>query len=90
MEYFIHDKKSTLHWGLGIRITDTEAVSVSVQEGGLGIRMGLGIGTGLGIRTKGGLSNRIVRTVVRNSRLSRYPYCADKICTLSESRRGSR
>ena len=37
-----------IHWGLGIRSTDTKAVSVSVQEGSLGIR------TGLGIRTKGG------------------------------------
>ncbi len=46
---------------------------------GLGIRTrgGLDIGTGLGIR--------IVLTVVRIPRLSRYLYGTDKICTLSES-----
>jgi len=71
-----------IHWGLGI-----------CTRGGLDIGTGLGIRTGLGMRTREGLGIRIVLTVVRIPRLSRYPYKrgslypygTDKICTLSES-----
>ena len=45
-----------VHWGLNIGSTDTEAASVSIQEGVLGIGTGLDIRTGLGIRTRGVLS----------------------------------
>ncbi len=49
-----------VHWGLGIGSTDTEATSVYIQEGGLGIgkiTVGLGIRTGVSVSVQRPQSN---------------------------------
>ncbi len=84
-----------MHWGLNIGTTDTEAVSLSVQKGGLDI------GT-YGYRnvppcaeTESASISVLLRSrypykasIYVQREGSRYPYCTDKICTLSESQRG--
>ncbi len=50
----------TIHWGLGICSTETEAASVYVQEGGLAIgtiTVGLGIRTGVSVSVQRPQSN---------------------------------